>query len=76
MFLAPGKSLTPELLERAKDPLISPIYGDICGFPSLLIQYGDRKILKSNILEFADWIKEHQSSNCDELVVCQGGDMM
>ena len=42
------------------NPLISPIYGDISGFPPLMIQAGSEEILLSDSTRFADKAKENQ----------------
>jgi epsilon-lactone hydrolase len=45
----------PEYLAGADaaDPLISPIFGDLCGLPPLLIQVGSHEILLSDALRLA-----------------------
>ena len=46
--------------ESPDNPLISPVYGDIKGFPPLLIQVGTDEILLSDSVRFADKAKEGQ----------------
>ncbi len=38
--------------ENAKNPLASPIYGDLHGLPPLLIQVGGHELLLDDIIEF------------------------
>ncbi|MDR0325344.1 MAG: alpha/beta hydrolase [Oscillospiraceae bacterium] len=46
--------------ESPFNPLISPVYGDIRGFPPLLIQAGSEEILLSDATRFADKAKTSQ----------------
>ncbi len=41
-----------------KDPLISPVYGDLRGFPPLLIQVGTREVLLSDSVRLARRARE------------------
>lgn len=41
-----------------KDPLISPLYGDLSGFPPLLIQVGDQELLLDEAVALARSAKE------------------
>ncbi|KAJ1920938.1 hypothetical protein H4219_000991 [Mycoemilia scoparia] len=69
LYLDPGMPLTEELLERSKDKLISPIYGDFTGFPPMLVQYGDCEILKSNIVEFVERVRLCQKVSANKAIV-------
>lgn len=53
----------------AKNPLISPIYGDLVGLPPLLIQTGGRELLLCDIIRFRDLAVEKEVKV--ELVVWQ-----
>lgn len=43
----------PDGLDR-KDPLVSPVYGDVTGFPPMLIQVGEREILLDDSRRMAE----------------------
>ena len=38
--------------ENAKNPLVSPLYGDLRGLPPIMIQVGSHELLLDDIIEF------------------------
>jgi len=42
-----------------KDPLVSPLYGDLIGLPPMLIYAGDTEVLLDDAVRFADRAKRH-----------------
>ncbi len=59
-YLGPMVKWAPQLLprymngEKADNPLLSPVRGDLSGFPPTLVHVGDSEILRDQILKFAD----------------------
>ncbi len=42
-----------------RDPLVSPLYGDLIGLPPMLIYVGDTEVLLDDSVRFADRAKRH-----------------
>ena len=47
-----------------RDPMISPVYADLSGFPPCLLQVGDHEILLSDSLRLAEKIKQSEGEVC------------
>ena len=45
---------------NAKNPLVSPLYGDLCGLPPIMIQVGSHELLLDDIIKF-----HKKSLDCD-----------
>lgn len=53
-----------------KDPLLSPIYGDLTGFPPILLVSGTRDLFLSNTVRIHQKLRQHNS--IADLIVMEG----
>ncbi|KAJ2448972.1 hypothetical protein EV183_005151 [Coemansia sp. RSA 2336] len=67
LFYKPGTKYTPEYQREIRTPLLSPIYGDLTGFPPTIIQAGSKEILLDDMR--ALYLKFKQDNPADRHVV-------
>ncbi|KAI9505524.1 Alpha/Beta hydrolase protein [Coemansia spiralis] len=61
MFYAAGRRFDKTMFEELKCPLISPVFGDLAGMPSMLIQLGNNELLRDDICGFSEKVKQQNS---------------
>ncbi|KAJ2453774.1 hypothetical protein EV183_001971 [Coemansia sp. RSA 2336] len=58
-FYAPGRRLSPELLDEMAHPLVSPVNADFADFPPTLIQAGEKEVIVDEISQLYENIMAH-----------------
>ncbi|KAJ1723979.1 hypothetical protein LPJ53_001735 [Coemansia erecta] len=62
MFYQAGRMFDEQMLQELKCPLVSPVFGSFEGLPPMLVQMGQDELLRDDISEFVQKVKQQGGS--------------
>ncbi|KAJ2358760.1 hypothetical protein GGF43_000600 [Coemansia sp. RSA 2618] len=64
LLYKPGQKCTDEYRKELCNPILTPVYGDLSGFPPTIIQCGGGEILVDDVRQLFDKIKRDNPREC------------